>query len=366
MSKERLEHYVLSEEEFHADERKASRKERKRKQAADRSKFKKTDLAKTIAPTTPNDPALRQGRVISISVRGALVATETKNYLCSLRGLLKKEKIQTNNLLAVGDQVRFLPTSEDEGAIAFIEPRHSFLVRQDIRGTQEQLIAVNIDLAILVFSLVSPPLKPSLIDRYLIAAEKGHILPLIVINKIDLLPDASLQEREKYEQTLTVYRKLKIPILPVSSTTGEGLEALKAQMHNHCSAFAGQSGVGKSSLLNQLFGFQLKTGILTEKTHKGSHTTSVAELFALPGGGYCIDTPGVRSFSLWEFTQADILHHFKEIRASAKRCKYSDCLHREEPNCAVRRALKRGTISSLRFASYLSLLEETEHKELRR
>lgn len=366
MSKERFESYFKSEEEFHADEKRSLRKERRRIQEKDRSKFKKTDQTKSQGIPPPDDPSLLHGRVLSISVRGAHVAVEGGIYLCSIRGLLKSEKLQTKNVLAVGDLVRLVPTAAQEGTIAFIEPRRSTLVRQDIRGTQEQIIASNIDQAILIFSLVSPPLKPALIDRYLIASEKGSIQPLIVLNKVDLLEEASPEENAKYRDVLAIYQKLRIPILAVSSKTGEGIEELKRRMQHRCSAFAGQSGVGKSSLLNRLFGFQLKTGALTEKTQKGSHTTTVAELLTLPEGGYCIDTPGVRSFSLWNFTKEDILHHFREIQASAKRCKYPDCLHREEPDCAVQRALKRGTISRLRFESYLSLLEETEHKELRR
>lgn len=355
-----------SEENFHSEERKAFRKERKRIQSSDRSKFKKTDFDKQKIELPPDDPSLKKGRIISISLNGALVDSDGLLYTCSLRGLLKKEKTQAKNLIAVGDFVRFLPTSLAEGSIAYIEPRSSLLVREDIRGTQEQLIAVNVDLAVIVVSVITPPLKPALIDRYLIAAEKGGIHPLIVITKIDLLSEATPEEQEHYRETLKAYEPLKIPVIPVSIRTQEGLEMVRFALQNKCSVFAGQSGVGKSSLLNALYGLNLKTGELTEKTQKGSHTTSMSELLSLPGGGYCIDTPGVRGFSLWNFKKEEIVRHFKEIGSIAKRCRYPDCSHIEEPNCAVKRALKRSRLSLQRYESYCSLLDELTNKDLRR
>lgn len=352
--------YLESEEAFHTQDRKSGKKERRRLQVADRSKFKKTDQGKQVPPACADLPI---GRVIAISAGGARVDVAGSKRLCSLRGLLKKEKTLSKNLIAVGDLVRFTPISETEGAIESVEPRYSFLVRQEIRGKHEQLIAVNVDIAVIVVSIATPPLKPALIDRYLIAATRGGMHPLIAINKVDLLEKNSAEEL-MYHEALSAYKKLKIPLLSLSTHTHEGIEELKKAIAGKCAVFVGQSGVGKSSLLNSLFGLQLKIGILTEKTQKGSHTTTNAQLIPLAEGGYCVDTPGIRSFSLWNVPKGEIGAHFSEIARSAKRCKYPNCSHIDEPDCAVKKAVNAGRISPLRYESYLSLF--TQEKERRR
>jgi len=348
-----LKHYDY-EEEFHARDRKQFRKERKLSQKLDRSKFKKTDLA--VEEKTFN-PEWKRGRVVSISGEGALVDLGEERVLCSLLGLIKKETVQARNLIAVGDWVRV-----NEGAIAFIEERTSFLSRKDLSGRKEQLIAVNIDQVIIVASVVAPPLKPALIDRYLIAAEKGSMHPIIVIAKIDLLEVAAEEEKNRYRQFLSAYEPLGIPILSISSHNQTGLESLRALLQNKTSVFSGQSGVGKSSLLNVCYGWNLKIGDLTTKTEKGSHTTTSATLLSLPDGGYCVDTPGIRSFALWDLTKEDVIHHFSDFKTFSKKCKYEDCEHRKEPECAVLKALEKGKISALRYDSYLTLLNEIEEK----
>jgi ribosome biogenesis GTPase len=349
------------EEQFHARDRKQFRKERKHAQQTDRSKFKKTDQFSSEETTSTDH--LSEGRILAISGEGSLVDSQEKLYLCSLKGLLKKEKNLSKNIVAVGDRVFFEITAEKEGAIVSIAPRTSFLSRVDISGRKEQLIAVNIDLAIISVSLVEPPLKPSLIDRYLIAAAKGNLRPVIVINKIDLLPSASEEEKELYANFLSAYEPLGYPILSVSAETGVGLDSLRAILHNQTSVFSGQSGVGKSSLLNACFGLMLKTGELTQKTAKGAHTTTRAELLPLPGGGYCVDTPGIRSFALWNLEKQDVLEHFTEFTSFKKKCKYPDCSHIVEPECAVCKAVEKGKIAELRYTSYLTLIEEVTNKQ---
>ena len=347
------------EEDFHARDRKQFRKERRMAQKQDRSKFKKTDLAGEIKPEIPIDH-LKRGRVISISGIGALVDFESNQSLCSLMGLMKKEMSQAKNLIAVGDWVRV----NEEGGIVYVEERTSILSRKDISGRKEQLIAVNVDQVIIIASVVTPPLKPALVDRYLIAAEKGNLHPIVVIGKIDLLEKGSEEEKNRYQEFLKAYERLGIPILSLSSHTKTGVDSLRALLQNKTSVFSGQSGVGKSSLLNACFGWSLKVGDLTIKTEKGSHTTSSATLIPLPGGGYCVDTPGIRSFGLWDLTKADVISHFSDIAVFAKKCKYPDCLHQKEPKCAVHRALEKGTLSKLRYESYTNLLDEvaTGHK----
>ncbi len=340
------------EEEFHSRDRKQFRKERKLAQKTDRSKFKKTDLASE--PKRGDASHLPRGRVVAISGEGAWVDFEGKTSLYSLKGLMKKETLQVKNLIAVGDWVRFT----EDGAIEQIEERTSTLTRTDISGRKEQLIAVNVDQVIIAVSVVSPPLKPALVDRYLIAAEKGGIHPIVAINKIDLLDKGPEEERRRYQDFLAAYEPLGFPILSLSIETKAGLEALRSILQNKTSVFSGQSGVGKSSLLNACFGMKQKVGELAMKTSKGSHTTTAAQLLSLPGGGYCVDTPGVRSFGVWDLTKADVTDHFRDLTAYGSACKYSDCSHLDEPGCAVRRALEAGDLASLRYESYVNLLAE--------
>lgn len=343
------------EEEFHAKDRKHWRKERKHAQQTDRSKFKKTDQEKKEPEAL--DPNLKRGRVVAISGEGSWVDSDGVRFLCSLKGLFKKEKMQSKNLIAVGDLVRFEPTSEKEGNILQMEERYSFLGRMDISGKKEQLIAVNVDQVIIAVSVVNPDLKPALVDRYMIAASKGNIQPIIVVNKIDLLESASEAERTRYHEFLSAYEPLGFPILSLSTTTGVGVEALRSLLKNKTSVFSGQSGVGKSSLLNACFGLSLKTGGLAQKTFKGTHTTSTAELISLPEGGYCVDTPGIRSFGIWALKKEDVISHFHDLeRASG--CKYPDCAHLSEPGCAVLQALEEGQLPRIRYESYCSLLDE--------
>jgi ribosome biogenesis GTPase len=339
------------EEDFHARDRKQFRKERRIAQDTDRSKYKKTDLQTKNEETSHH---LRRGRVVAITGEGAFVDFDGTPVLCSLKGLMKKEVSQAKNLIAVGDWIR----CSEEGAIEQIEERTSILARADISGRKEQLIAVNVDQVIIAASVVNPPLKPALIDRYLIAAEKGNIHPIIVINKVDLLENAPEGELSRYRDFLAAYKPLGWPILSISTQTNVGLDALRALLKNKTSVFSGQSGVGKSSLLNALFGFELKVGVLAMKTSKGTHTTTSAELILLPGGGYCVDTPGIRSFGVWELSKAEVKNHFTDFAPFSSTCKYPDCNHVSEPECGVLKALEAGSIAPLRYESYVNLLDE--------
>ncbi len=342
------------EEAFHDKDRKKWRKERRHAQETDRSKFKKTDQEKK--ETVAIDPSWRRGRVVAISGEGAWIDVNGTRVLGSLKGILKKEKTAAKNILAVGDFVYFTV----EHSIAHIEERYSYLARADISGKKEQLIAVNVDQAIIAISVINPPLKPALVDRYLIAAEKGNIHPIIVVNKIDLLEEGSEEERQRYQEFLTVYEKLGFPILSISVKTLVGIDALRSLLKDKVSVFSGQSGVGKSSLINVAFGLNLKIGELAQKTAKGSHTTSTAELLPLPGGGFCVDTPGVKSFGIWKLKKEEVIDHFHDLAAYS--CKYPDCEHLTEPECGVLKALEEGHISQLRYESYRTLIDEAGGK----
>jgi len=344
------------EDAFHSKDRKQFRKQRRVAQKSDRSKFKQSNLNKAETVSADCFASLSKGRVVSITGEGAIVDFDGKQILCSLKGLIKKEEIRAKNLIAVGDWVRVC----ENNAIAHVEKRSSFLGRTDISGRLEQLIAVNVDQVMIVVSINSPPLKPALIDRYLIAAEKGNVQALIVVNKIDLLNKNCEEEMSLYQSFLAAYEPLGFPMLSLSAKNNTGIAALRLLLQNKISAFAGQSGVGKSSILNACFGWELKVGNLAMKTSKGTHTTSSARLIPLPIGGFCVDTPGVRSFGIWKFIQSDITTHFSDISFFAKKCKYPDCIHINEPECAVLKALESGGIASLRYESYLHLMKEIQ------
>lgn len=341
-----------SEEDFHSNENKLQRKERKYLQASDRSKYKKTDQA--LIKQDEINTSLPRARVVAVTGEGTWVELAGKRQLCSIKGSLKKERKLSKNLVAAGDFVRI-----SESTISQIEPRFSTLSRTDITGKKEQLIAVNIDQAIIVVSLVEPPLKPALIDRYIIAAANGGIRPIIVLNKADLLP-SSPSEQDRYKEFLTAYQPLGFPILTLSIKTGVGIEELQMLMKEKTSVICGQSGVGKSSLLNEAFQMERKTGELSGKTFKGTHTTTVAELIPIPNGGYCIDTPGIRSFGLWKLERSQVKEHFTDIQELSHGCHYKDCSHTYEPQCSVIEALEEGKLPVMRFESYCSLLDEAD------
>jgi ribosome biogenesis GTPase len=366
------------EEEFYSKDRKASRKERKQASAKDRSKFKKSDqdqLKKRNDLVEQVEPdLLKLGRILAILPEGILLSCEEEQYLCSLKGSLKQKKNRAKNLVAVGDFVRFEEKGKEQGCIVKVEKRRSILSRADnLSRNKEQLIAVNIDQVMITASVVLPPFKPFLIDRYIIAALKGNMKPIIVINKIDLLhfPPQEIdlkaieQERALYEEFLRAYQALHFQVIPISIKTGEGIEDLKDAMRGKTSVFSGQSGVGKSSLINLVTGTSLATGSIVQRTRKGSHTTTTAQLIPLEGEGFCIDTPGIKSFGLWDLQPEEIAAYFPEILALRSSCKYPDCAHLNEPGCAVKKSVEENKISSLRFASYCALMSSvsTEHRQ---
>lgn len=362
------------EEEFYSNDRKASRKERKRASSRDRSKYKKSDQDKLKKQQDLPEIALfKRGRVLAILPEGILVSCNQEEFLCNLKGSLKQDKNRIKNLVAVGDFVRFEEKGRREGAIFKIEDRHSVLSRADnLSRTKEQLIAVNIDQVLITTSVVLPPLKPFLIDRYIIATQKGNMEPVIVVNKIDLLnnPPQGInidlnKEKALYEEFLNTYRTLNFKVVPVSVETQEGIEALKEIMQGKTSVFSGQSGVGKSSLINLMTGSNLATGDIVQRTRKGSHTTTTTHLIPLEGGGFCIDTPGIKSFGIWDLKMDEIAAYFSEIFALSAECKFPDCAHLNEPDCAVQKAVEEHKISSLRFGSYCALMASLaeEHRQ---
>jgi ribosome biogenesis GTPase len=361
------------EEEHYPGHKKTYRKERKRLSAKDRSKFKKTDREKYEKGLREelqkklSKKELKRGRVLSITSQGALVDVDGNFFICSLRGLLKREKKGMKNLITVGDFVFIEEGEEGEGTIADIEPRKSRLSRRDsLSRRKEQLIAANIDQVLITMSVVSPPLKASLIERYIIATKKGNMNPVVIINKIDLLTPEHKDEKELLKECKKALKNEGIPVLPISVLTGVGLDALKDAMKGKASVFSGQSGTGKTSLINAVTGDSFAVGATVKKTKKGSHTTTSAHLIPLQFGGWCIDTPGIKSFGVWDLEPDEIRGYFTDIFSLGYHCKFPDCTHIHEKDCAVIQAVQEGKLSLFRYQAYKNLMETIEEEHKRR
>lgn len=360
------------EKHYFGSNRKYHREERKRKQAKDRSKYKKSNVKKIQKEEISDKENLDRGRVLAIHSIGITVESGDKNYLCTLRGVLKKEKTSFKNLVTVGDFVLFEKIDEEEGTIKHIEPRQTILSRADnLSRRKEQLIAANIDQVLITVSVVNPPLKPFLVDRYIIAAEKGGMKPVIIVNKIDLLDTSddtsfTADQRKLLQDFVTAYSKTDIRVITVSTVDDRGIDEVKEVMRNQSSVFSGQSGVGKSTLINKITGLDLATAEVVKKTRKGSHTTTMAQLIPLQSGGWCIDTPGIKSFGVWNLEKDEIEHYYTEIFEKGHECKFPDCSHTHEAGCAVKEAVENGEIMPLRYESYVALLAAIDEEHKRR
>jgi ribosome biogenesis GTPase len=369
--------FIHHEESDYFNIRKDGRKDRKMAQKGDRSKYKKTDQdklqkqEKKELPLAPED--YKEGIVTMIRPEQFFVDCQGTSYVCSLRGALKKESHKLKTLVIVGDKVQFEQTGPQSGVIVSVLERKTVLSRKDhLSQIKEHLIAANVDQVFITVSVMDPPLRLTIVDRYLIAAEKGGLKPIIVCNKIDLLDDESypeeqrLAEREILEECIKVYPSLNIPFIAASAKTGAGIDTIKEMMKDRVSVFSGQSGTGKSSIINEATDMDLKVGKTVAATRKGSHTTTYTQLLPLSFGGWCIDTPGIKSFGVWDLKEQDLRNYFEEIQEAATKCKFPDCRHLEEPGCALPEAIEEGKVSILRFNSYLSLLASLQQEHTRR
>jgi ribosome biogenesis GTPase len=254
--------------------------------------------------------------------------------------------------LVTGDQVVWRAGNQGIGVIVAQLPRSTELCRPDSRG-QLKPVAANVDLIVIVFAPLPEP-HPNLIDRYLVAAEHAGITPLLLLNKADLI-DA--QNGPALEALLAVYRQLGYPLLEVSAHEGGGMQALQERLNGHVSVFVGQSGVGKSSLVNSLLpGVDLRVGPLSEVSGQGTHTTTTARLFHFPGGGKLIDSPGIREFGLGHVSRDDVEAGFIEFHELLGHCRFRDCKHDRDPGCALLKALEEGRIQQQRMNSYRHIL----------
>jgi ribosome biogenesis GTPase len=293
--------------------------------------------------------ACLQGRVLRVHGLQSVVETEDrKQYRCSVRRVLRTLATDERNIVTTGDRVWFLPAMNDEGVIERVEPRHGLLTRAS-RGREHVLVA-NVDQVVIVVSLVEPELKPHLIDRYLVSAEQGGIAPIICLNKADLVDPAP------YQPILGLYSQLGIPTLLTSAATDRGIDWLRTRLKDRQTVFTGQSGVGKSSLLNRI---QPELGLRVREVsgvnQKGRHTTTTAELIRLDFGGWVVDTPGIRQFQLWDIIPEEVEGFFPEFRPFVPLCAFPDCTHTHEDRCAVKNAVDKRLISANRYTSYLGI-----------
>jgi ribosome biogenesis GTPase len=297
------------------------------------------------------------GRVLCVHRLVSVVATDDgRQFRCATRQLLRSLAIDARNIVATGDRVWIRPAQGDEGFIERIEPRHGTLTRA--AKNRLHVIVANVDQVVIVVSLVEPELKPHLIDRYLVSAEQGGIAPVICLNKADLVNPA------EYQPLLGLYNQLGIPTLLTSATTGMGIDRLRGLLRDRQTVFSGQSGVGKSSLLNAVQpGLGLRVREVSEVNQKGRHTTVTAEMIRLDFGGWVFDTPGIRQFELWDLIPEEVEGFFPEFRPFVPLCAYPDCSHTHEDRCAIKRAVERRLISASRYTSYLGMYRGLEEEE---
>lgn len=292
------------------------------------------------------------GRVVRIHGLNSVVEADGDGRLvrCRLRRLLKTLAIDGRGVLAVGDRVWFRPDRPggSEGFIEKVERRRGIVTRGYRK--REHVLVANVDQLLIVSAFEDPGLKPGLIDRYLISAERGGVRPVIVFNKADLVDLAH------YQWIVGLYAQLGYETLVTSVKSGVGLDRLRTILQRGITALSGQSGVGKSSLINAVDpAIHLKVGEVSSQTHKGKHTTTTAELIRTSSGGFVVDTPGLRQFELWGVVPSEIEGYFPEFRPLIPHCRFPDCTHTHESGCAVKEAVAEGLIHDGRYESYLKL-----------
>jgi len=293
------------------------------------------------------------------------VKDETGQFLnARMPGKFKMDGLTSTNPIAVGDIVTVENSSEEDGGaiITAIADRHNYITRTSPANKhQHHIIASNLDQSILIATLKDPKTSQGFIDRFLVTSEAYHIPAIIVFNKMDLYRK---KEMEKFSQVKSIYETIGYKVIPMSLETGEGVDEVKLLLKDKISLLSGHSGVGKSSFINLLFPeMKLKTQDVSDWSGKGLHTTTFAEMYDLPDGGKIIDTPGIRELGLVDIPKQELAHYFPEMLALINDCQFNNCMHLNEPGCAVKKAVEEGRIHIDRYISYANILDKTEEKK---
>ena len=302
-----------------------------------------------------------EGLVLKSTGSSYLVQTKDNEVVtCNLRGNFRIKGIKTTNPIAVGDKVFFTQKENSkQGFIIDIKERKNYIYRKSTNLSKiTHIIAANIDCAFLVVSLSEPRTPLGFIDRFLVAAESFRIPTKIIFNKSDLHDEKC---KEIHAKLTKLYEKIGYECIETSVVSKQGMQRVKEAMQDKISLFCGQSGVGKSSIINILEpDLALKMGELSRYNNKGKHTTTFAEMFPLSFGGYIIDTPGIKEFGLIQYEKEEVSHYFPEMLKLLDKCKFSNCTHTHEPQCAVKQALEEGKIAQSRYFNYLSIIENED------
>lgn len=307
------------------------------------------------------------GLVIKNTGSSYLVRTDSgEDHSCKIKGHFRLKGIRTTNPVAVGDRVGITINPDGSAYITEIVPRKNYIIRRASNLSKEaHIIAANLDQACLIVTLANPVTSTTFIDRFLSTAEAYRVKAIIVINKTDLLTDP--EDAELLEAVTYLYRSIGYDVIHTSARTGDGIDSLRKALAGKTTLLSGNSGVGKSSLINDIIpSLDLRTAEISATHQTGMHTTTFSEMFPLPDGGYIIDTPGVKGFGTIDYDKYEVAHFFPDIFHEAQECRYGNCTHTREPGCAVLQALDEGRIAQSRYASYLSILDDIDHEKYRK
>lgn len=306
-----------------------------------------------------------KGLVIRNTGSWYLVKTNDGNYVeCKIKGSFRLKGIRSTNPVAVGDHVQIIMNQEGTAFINEIEDRKNYMVRRASNlSKQSHILAANLDQCVLVVTVNFPETSTTFIDRFLASAEAYRIPVKLIFNKVDAYSE---EELHYLDQLIHLYTTIGYPCLKVSALQGEGIEAVNQILKGNITLFSGHSGVGKSTLINAILpDLDIRTGEISTYHNKGMHTTTFSEMFPVPGDGYIIDTPGIKGFGTFDMEEEEIGHYFPEIFKTSADCRYNNCTHRQEPGCAVRKAVEEHYISESRYTSYLNMLEDKEEGKYR-
>lgn len=308
-----------------------------------------------------------EGLVIRNTGSSYYVETENgQSVECKIKGNFRLKGIRTTNPVAVGDHVTIKINPDNTAYITEIKQRKNYIIRRASNLSKEShILAANLDQVFLIATLTQPFTSTTFIDRFLATSEAYGVPAVLVLNKVDLLEEP--EDQELLQMVTDLYTTVGYAVVHTSAKTGEGIGKLKEMLADKITLLSGNSGVGKSSLINEILpDINLRTGDISHIHHTGMHTTTFSEMFPLPQGGYIIDTPGVKGFGTIDFERAEVGHYFPEIFEMSHQCRYNNCTHTHEPGCAVREAVQNSLISQSRYASYLSILEDSDPEKYRK